>query len=141
MISKIFHFVISKMSHEILMSQKCFFVYFLVLCVSHTQKVKMVKYGILFVTQRTLIYQWFKFSRFIILSNGNFNDICLFFILLFFLFVFFLKNVFIKIYHHLLQKFKYCDSVLSKLSCLLLEDDEICYHSQYNFLVSRYYLQ
>ena len=31
------------------------------------------------------------------------------------------------IWSYLLQKFKYCDNVLVKLSCLLLEDD-ICYY-------------
>ena len=40
-----------------------------------------------------------------------------------------MKSFNCSIYHYLLQKFKYCDNVLSKLSCLLFEDDDICYHS------------
>ena len=40
-----------------------------------------------------------------------------------------MKSFNCSIRHHLLRKFKYCDNVLSKLSCLLLEDEDICYHS------------
>ena len=37
------------------------------------------------------------------------------------------------IWSYLLQKFKYCDNVLVKLSCLLLEDD-ICYYYYFFFI-------
>jgi len=40
-----------------------------------------------------------------------------------------IKSFNCSICHHLLWKFKYCDNVLSKLSCLLFKDDDICYHS------------
>ena len=51
-----------------------------------------------------------------------------------------IKSFNYSICHHLLQKFKYCDNVLSNLSCLLLKDDDIYYHFQQNIFVSRYIL-
>ena len=59
------------------MSQKIFCVFW-VLCGSHTWKVEMVIYGVLFVTQRTLIFLGLNILDLIkILSNGRFNDTCL----------------------------------------------------------------